>query len=108
MLVWVGYVHLGSNINFVTEVGAAFYGISNGDIIDSDNDGSAYVRPHFRARWGNFEIHVGATWTNLNISNEWAGFARFYLGVMENVDLSAGISAGKDENTLNVGMRLRY
>lgn len=103
-----GYVHLGSNIDFVTEVGAAFYGISNGDIIDSDNDGSAYVRPHLRARWGSFETHVGAAWTNLDISNEWAGFARFYLGVMENVDLSAGISAGKDEYTLNVGMRLRY
>ena len=103
-----GYIHLCPNVDFVTEVGAAFYGISNGDVVDSDNDASAYVRPHFRARWGNFETHVGASWTNLDITNEWAGFARFYYGIMENVDLSAGISAGKDEYTINVGMRFRY
>ncbi len=102
-----GYVSLGGGIDFVAEAGAAFYGYDNARS-GSEDDASAYAKPHFRGRWGAFETHVGAAWTNLDISNEWAGFARFYVAVMENVDLSAGISAGSEEYTINAGLRFRY
>ncbi len=45
-----GYIPLTSNIHFVTEVGAAFYGFDNSPI-GSDDESSLYVRPHFRGRW---------------------------------------------------------
>ncbi len=102
-----GYFTLGGGIDFVAEGGAAFYGYDNARS-GSDDGSSAYAKPHFRGRWGAFETHVGAAWTNLDISNEWAGFARFYVAVMENVDLSAGISAGSEEYTINAGLRFRY
>jgi hypothetical protein len=101
------YLPVGGGFDLVGEGGVSFYGFSNSPLGD-DNDASAYFRPHVRGRWGNFEVQAGASWTNLDISNEWAGFGRFYLGIMDNVDLSAGISAGKDEYTLNVGLRFRY
>ncbi|MEN9282870.1 MAG: hypothetical protein RLZZ179_363 [Verrucomicrobiota bacterium] len=102
-----GYIPLTSNIHFVTEVGAAFYGFDNSPI-GSDDESSLYVRPHFRGRWGNFEAHAGAAWTNADITNEWAGFGRLYFGITPNWDLAAGISAGKNETTVNAGVRLRY
>lgn len=102
-----GYISLGGGIDFVAEAGAAFYGIDNWSM-GSDDGSSVYAKPHFRGRWGAFEAHAGAVWTNLDISNEWAGFARFYLEVMENVDLTAGISAGSEEYTINAGVRFRY
>lgn len=102
-----GFVPVTSNIHFVTEVGAAFYGFDNSPI-GSDDDASVYVRPHFRGRWGNVEVHAGATWTDADITNEWAGFGRVYFGITPNWDLGAGISAGKDEITVNAGVRLRY
>ena len=102
-----GYVPVTSNIHFVTEVGAAFYGFDNSPI-GSDDESSVYVRPHFRGRWGNVEVHAGAAWTNADITNEWAGFGRVYFGITPNWDLGAGISAGKEEFTVNAGIRLRY
>jgi hypothetical protein len=102
-----GYFPLGGNIDLVAEAGAAFYGFDNARS-GSEDDASAYARPHFRGRWGGFETHLGAVWSNLDITNEWAGFARFYVAVWENVDLSAGISAGSDEYTINAGVRFRY
>jgi len=102
-----GYVSIGGNVDFVAEAGAVFYGFDNARS-GSEDDASAYARPHFRGRWGGFEAQVGAVWSNLDITNEWAGFARFYVAVMENVDLSAGISAGSEEYTINAGVRFRY
>lgn len=102
-----GYVTLGGGFDFVAEAGAVFYGFDNARS-GSEDDASAYAKPHFRGRWGGFETHVGAVWANLDITNEWAGFARFYVAVTETVDLSAGISAGSEEYTINAGVRFRY
>jgi hypothetical protein len=102
-----GFIPVTTNIHFVTEVGAAFYGFDNSPI-GSDNDASLYVRPHFRGRWGRFEAHAGAAWSNIDVTNEWAGFGRLYYGITDNVDLAGGLSAGKEEITFNVGLRLRY
>ena len=102
-----GFFSLSSNVDFVVEGGASFYGFSNSPI-GADNDASAYARPHFRGRWANLEVHAGAAWTNLDITNEWAGFGRVFYGLTDTLDLSAGISAGKNEYTVNVGLRLRY
>ncbi|MBP7949851.1 MAG: hypothetical protein KA004_09370 [Verrucomicrobiales bacterium] len=103
-----GYLSLTSNIDFVTEAGVLFYGVDNSPLGD-DNDANIYVRPHFRGRWGRFETHLGATWSNIDdITNEWSGFARFYFEVWENLDVVGGISAGTEEYTINAGIRLRY
>lgn len=102
-----GYFPLAQNIDFVAEVGALFYGIDNG-LAGSEDDASAYARPHIRARWGRFETHVGATWANINVTNEWNGFGRFYFELFENFDLVGGISAGSEAYTVNAGIRLRY
>lgn len=101
------YFPVGGNIDFVAEAGAVFYGFDNARS-GSEDDASAYARPHFRGRWGAFETHAGVVWSNLDITDEWAGFAKFYFTVLENLDLSAGISAGDEEYTINAGVRFRY
>ena len=51
---------------------------------------------------------AGATWSNIDVTNEWSGFARLYFAVAQNWDLAAGISAGENETTVNAGLRFRY
>ncbi len=102
------YYPITNNIHLVGEVGALFYGYDNGPLGLDDNDASAYARPYVRAQWGALELQVGATWANIDVTNEWAGFARLYFAVAQNWDLAAGVSAGENETTVNAGLRFRY
>ena len=102
------YYPLTSNIHLVGEVGALFYGYDNAPMGYDDNDASAYARPYVRAQWGALELQAGATWSNIDVTNEWSAFARLYFAVAQNWDLAAGVSAGENETTVNAGLRLRF
>lgn len=89
-----GYIPLTENIHFVTEVGASYASLNLNDFganIDLGDDWGIYVTPHFRAKWGIFETHVGVTYNSNDIVvSEWTGFARLLFEVAPNVDLFVG------------------
>lgn len=102
------YYPITNNIHIVGEVGALFYGYDNAPRGFDNNDASAYARPYLRAQWGPVELQAGATWANIDVTNEWSGFARLYFAVAQQWDIAAGISAGENETTVNAGLRFRY
>ncbi len=109
-----GYFCILPNVDFVAEGGVVFYGVDNVNIDDqsfdslSDNGADFYVKPHLRARFDRFEVQAGATYANIDITNEWVGFAKLYYGLTENWDLAVGGTFGKTASTLNAGVRFRY
>lgn len=103
-----GYYPVTANFHLVGEVGALFYGYDNAPHGFDNNEASAYARPYLRAQWGPVEAQLGATWANIDVTNEWSGFARLYFAVAHNWDITAGVSAGENETTANAGVRFRY
>lgn len=103
-----GYISLTSNIDFVTEAGAVFYGYGDAPDNADNNEASFYVKPQFRGRWDRFEVHVGAAYANIDVTNEWAGFVDTYYTLCDNWDLALGVSAGDHEVTGNAGIRVRW
>jgi len=103
------YVTLANNFDFVVEGGALFYGIDNGPFGVSDDDVSGYVKPHFRALFGDrYEAHFGAIWSNIDYTNEWAGFAKLYVGLAEGWDFSLGFNFGDFSYQGTAGFRYQY
>lgn len=96
-----GYIPLTENIHFVTEVGASYANLGLNDFGTSaelDEDWGIYVTPHFRAKWGIFETHVGVTYnSNDVVVSEWTGFARLLFEVAPNVDLFVAGTIGFEE-----------
>jgi len=88
-----GYIPLTSNIHFVTEVGASYIDVS------ATNAWGVYVTPHIRAKFGNFETHLGATYNSNDLAlDEWTGFLRLLYEVAPNVDLFATGTLGLSGN----------
>ncbi len=88
-----GYIPITNNIHFVTEVGASYANLGFNDFgLDlNTDDWGVYVMPHFRAKFGIFETHIGVTYnSNDLVTSDWTGFARFLFEVAPNVDLYVG------------------
>jgi hypothetical protein len=125
-----GYFALTENIHFAADVGYVNRRYDdlndNGTVEDalddfwhSESDSGWYARPHFRGKWGCFEVHVGALYRNLDVDDEvdndffdggdWAGFARLYYQFHTNWDVTAGYLHGEDEfDQLTLGVRYRF
>jgi hypothetical protein len=107
------YLPITDNFHFVTEVGAAFIGL---DLFGQDSEAAFYVTPHFRAKFGPVEAHLGASYTSNELAlNEWNGFARLLVEVTPSVDLFAAGSINLNEALgfeevygLNLGVRFKF
>lgn len=118
-----GYVALSENIHLVAEVGGLWTsfdtltwvddGSSAGTgnwVSDNDEEWGWYIRPHIRAKYGCFEAHAGALYTDLggDWGDEWAGFVNIYYQVSPGWDLTAGVTFSSDTTTVTGGARYRY
>jgi hypothetical protein len=110
-----GYVSLTSNIDFVTEIGGSYSDLSVAGV-GSGDDGGVYVTPHFRAKFGAFETHLGATFNSNDAAfAEWSTFLRLLYEVCPNVDVFATGTLGLSDTNgledfvgLNVGLRYKF
>jgi hypothetical protein len=109
-----GYIPLTSNIHFVTEVGASYGELDIGGPIAAVDGWGLYVTPHFRAKFGAIEAHLGVTYNSGNAAiSEWSTFARLLYEVCPSVDLFVtGTYAIESEFDnvfgLNVGLRYKF
>ena len=94
-----GYIPITNNIHFVTEVGVNYANLALADFDDiSTDDWGVYVTPHFRAKWGFFETHVGVSYTsNELVLSEWNAFAKFLFEVSPELDLFVAGTYGFEE-----------
>lgn len=94
-----GYIPITNNIHFVTEVGANYANLSLADFDEiSTDDWGVYVTPHFRAKWGFFETHVGVSYTsNELVLSEWSAFAKLLFEVSPDLDLFVAGTYGFEE-----------
>lgn len=103
------YYTVANNFDLVVEGGALFYGIDNGPLGASEDDASGYAKPHLRAKFGDiYELHLGAAWSNINITNEWAGFGKLYIEVAEGWDLGIGFNFGDVSYQGTAGIRYKF
>jgi hypothetical protein len=107
--VWSGSLGLGyaieitSCIHFVAEAGGVYV---DGDV---DSEGAFYASPHFRADLGPVEVHLGATYTSFDDSeNDWVGFGRAFIPVHDRFDIAVGGSVGEDIWGVSAGVRVRF
>jgi len=119
-----GYVPLTENIHLVGEAGVLWTSWDGEDVwvVDSsdpnlgywddgeDDEFGWYFRPHFRAKWGCLEAHVGALYSDYggDFEDEWAGFVNLYYQVAPNWDITAGVTFGEDTTMITGGARYRY
>ncbi len=99
---------ISSNFHLVGEGGALFYGFDDGFEGADNNDVAPYAKPHVRARFGIFEVHAGAVWTDIDATNEWAGFVDTFIEVADGWDIAIGGSAGDKALTASAGFRMRF
>jgi hypothetical protein len=101
-----GYLPITNNIHFVTEVGASYANLELNGVpgtLETDEWG-VYVMPHFRAKWGNFETHVGVIYNSNELAiSEWTGFAKLLFEVAPQVDLFVGATVGFDSDDDDAG-----
>lgn len=117
------YMALCENVHIVGEAGALWTsfeqevfvddGSSAGTgyyVRDRDEEWGWYAKPHIRAKWGCFEVHAGALYTDIggNIDDEWSGFVDLYYQVAPQWDLTAGVNFTSDVTTVTGGARYRY
>ncbi len=113
-----GYVPLTENIHLAADGGVLWV---NYDVDSDPLDGSAsngwsgdefgwYVRPHLRAKFGCFEIHAGAQYSEVSEFDidEWAAFVNLYFEVAPGWDVTTGISYSNDRTTATGGARYRF
>lgn len=114
-----GYLPITNNIHFVTEVGASYANLGFNDfgVNVSTDDWGIYVMPHFRAKFGIFETHLGVTYnSNDVVPSEWTGFARLLFEVAPQLDLFvSGVVAFDDQDNgfddaygLQAGLRFKF
>ena len=128
-----GHMSLTQNIDIAADAGVVWV---DGDVsatesrlgIDGDDFGW-YVRPHFRAKFGCLEAHLGARYVevsgdsvrvgsdnNFNVVpgtygweiEEWSYFLDLYYHVNTNWDIAAGVSVSDDYNAFRAGVRYRF
>jgi len=114
-----GYIPLTENIHFVTEVGASYASLGLNDFganFNLDEGWGVYVTPHFRAKFGMFETHVGVTYnSNDVVPAEFNAFVRLFFEVATNVDLYVSGNYGIAEQDffddvfgLQAGVRIKF
>jgi hypothetical protein len=120
-----GYVPLTQNIHLVGEAGVLWTTWDGPDVwvpdgsadpnagywdAAEDDEFGWYVRPHFRAKWGCFEAHAGAVYSDYGgeFEDEWAGFVKLYYQVSPGWDITAGVTFGEDTTMVTGGARYRY
>jgi len=120
-----GYVPLTQNVHLVGEAGVLWttwdgedYWVPDGSSdpnggfwADGEEDEFGwYVRPHLRAKWGCFEAHAGALYSDYggDFEDEWAGFVDLFYQVAPNWDITAGVTFGEDATMVTAGARYRY
>lgn len=107
-----GYIALTENIHVAADGGLVYYDVdfAGNNNFDGDDTGW-YVRPHFRGKWGCFEAHVGANYTDISDSEEWAWFAQVYYQVAQGWDVTVGYSESTfdtDNEVWSIGARKRF
>lgn len=106
-----GYIALTENIHAVADGGLVYYDYdySGTNLLDGDDTGW-YVRPHLRAKWGCFEAHAGATYIDIDDTEEWNWFIQLYYQIAQGWDITAGYNEGDDNEleTWTIGVRWRY
>lgn len=118
-----GYVPLSENIHLAADGGILWvnYDVdgfsgssgssgSSGGYGWNDDDVGWYVRPHIRAKFGCFEIHAGAQYSEVSDFNidEWSVFADLYYQVAPGWDVTAGVSHSSERTTVTGGARYRF
>ena len=109
-----GYIALNENIHAAVDGGVLYEDFSldaRGNLRGFDDDDTGwYVRPHLRAKWSCFEIHAGATYSDIWDDTDWAWFAQVYYQVAQGWDISAGYSEHDDSDgdVWTIGVRRRF
>jgi len=114
-----GYIPLTRNIHFVTEVGASYASLDINDFganFNLDEDWGVYVSPHFRAKFGIVETHLGVTYnSNDVVPAEYNLFLRLFVEVAPHVDLFVNGSLGLEEQEffddvfgVQAGVRVKF
>ena len=112
-----GYVPLSENIHLAADGGILWanydVGSSAGSSANngwSDDGVGWYVRPHIRAKFGCFEVHAGAQYSEVSDVNldEWAVFADLYYQVSPGWDVTAGVAYSSERTTVTGGARYRF
>jgi TonB dependent receptor len=126
-----GHISLTNNIDLAADAGVVWYDLSsdyNDEFGLDDNDFGWYVRPHFRAKWGCLEAHLGAQYVDVDGDsrtyqtgtafvatntvgweiNDWSAFLDLYYHLNANWDIAAGASLSYDFNAFRVGVRYRF
>jgi hypothetical protein len=121
-----GYMPLCDNIHFAVDAGGVWASLevddfwtggsgssgSSGSFVAGydEDDFGWYVRPHIRAKWGCFELHAGARYTDAGDldMDEWSYFADLYYQVSPGWDLTVGASYNDDRTTVTGGARHRF
>lgn len=112
-----GYVPLSENIHLAADGGLLWvnYDVDSDPLSSanngwSDDDVGWYVRPHIRAKWGCFEVHAGAQYSNVSDFDidEWSVFADFYYQISPGWDLTVGVSHSSERTTATGGARYRF
>lgn len=104
------YMPITGRTDFVAEMGALFYGISNRpNEAVSKNDADLYISPQIRTLLtDSVELNFGAAWANVDLDNEWAGFTTLYFGLGNAWDLSLNFTFGDVLYSGAVGVRFNY
>ncbi len=112
-----GYVALSENIHLAADGGILWvnYDVdstagSSANNGWSDDDVGWYVRPHIRAKFGCFEVHAGAQYSEVSDFNidEWSVFADLYYQVAPGWDVTAGAAYSSERTTFTGGARYRF
>ncbi len=117
-----GYVPLSENIHLAADGGVLWvnYDVDSDPLSSLFNEWSEdnvgwYVRPHLRAKFGCFEIHAGAQYSDVGgfsdssyDIDEWSVFADLYYQVSPGWDLTVGVAHSNERTTATGGARYRF
>lgn len=117
-----GYVPLSENIHLAVDGGVLWvnYDVESdplSSLFNEYNDDQVgwYVRPHVRAKFGCFEIHAGAQYSDVSDFDdsgydidEWSVFADLYYQISPGWDLTVGVSHSTERTTTTGGARYRF
>lgn len=128
-----GHISLTQNIDAAMDAGVVWYdqelsAFEDRAGLDGDDFGW-YVRPHFRAKFGCLEAHLGAQYVEVNGDSvdfdnqvrgtthsksigweieEWSYFLDLYYHINANWDIAAGAAISDDYNSFRAGVRYRF
>jgi hypothetical protein len=106
-----GYIAMTENIHAAVDGGLVYMDWDENFVggVDGDDTGW-YVRPHLRAKWGCFEAHLGAIYTDISDNEDWGWFASVYYQIAQGWDITAGYNEGdeSDAEVWTIGARKRF